>query len=148
MGRLELASTVTIDAAAGPVWDTLTDAASWPDWCGPVRAVHAVPDRWEPGARLSYTLAMGPGVPVRFDVRLVEVVPAQLLSWTAHKWWGVRGDRSFRLAPAAHGTAVTDTKVFESRTWPVGRLYPRRTVHAMSERWLHDLAREVARRLQ
>lgn len=144
--RLELASTVRIAAPPDLVWSTLTDAASWPRWCGPIRAVHVVPERWEPGARLSYTLGMGPGVPVRFDVTLDAAEPGRLLSWSSSKWWGVRGERTFALAREGEATVVTDTKVFTSPWWPVGSVYPRGSVKRMSERWLADLAAEVTSR--
>lgn len=141
--HLEITSSIDIAAPPERVWSTLVDADRWPTWCSVVRTVHEVPERWEPGARLSYTLGMGPGVPVRFDVTLDAVEPGRLLAWSSSKWWGVRGDRAFRLTPIREGTRVTDTKAFSSRLWPIGAVYPRGSVRRMSERWLADLGRAV-----
>ncbi len=143
---LTLVSERWVSGSPEQVWEVLLDAGAWVRWCGAVRAVHTVPEGWVPGERLSFTLAMGPGVPVRFDVTLQTVDPPREVRWTSTKWWGVRGTRTFRIVPEGEGVRVFDEKCFESRIWPVGWVYPRGAVGRMSDRWLADLAAEVARR--
>ncbi len=145
MRPLVLRSSVTIPAPPDVVWDVLTDVPDWPRWCPPVRRVTRF-GTLKPGERMAYVLAMGPGVPVSFDVELQVVDPPRHLQWTSTKWWGVRGTRAFRLTPVPDGTEVVDEKTFESRIWPVAALYPRGTVSAMSDGWLEGLQQAVAER--
>ena len=143
---LVLSSRVTIPHRRADVWDVLTDVESWPRWCTPLRRlVHHEP--LNVGARIAYVLAMGPGIPITFDVELQEVEPPSTLTWWSTKWWGVSATRSFRLTEAEDGvTEVEDRKTFESAIWPVATLYPRGIVGQMSDGWLESLAAEVTDR--
>lgn len=144
MRPLVLQASVEIPAEPDAVWDVLADVPRWVDWCPVVRRIVHF-DGLEVGKRLGYVLTLGPGVPVSFDVELQVVDRPRCVQWWSTKWWGVTGTRTFRLAPSEGGTRVSDVKTFESRIWPVGRLYPRGVVRGMSDGWLQALAAEVAR---
>jgi len=145
MEPLVLSSSIAIPAPPESVWAVLADVPRWPAWCPPVRRITRF-TALEPGLRMAYVLAMGPGIPVSFDVLLQTVDRPRCLQWTSTKWWGVRGTRAFSLEATDAGTTITDHKTFESRIWPVAALYPRSTVSSMSDGWLEGLYDEVLAR--
>ncbi|MBX2799849.1 MAG: SRPBCC family protein [Myxococcales bacterium] len=145
MTPLVLTSSVLVDAPIETVWSVLVDVERWTRWCPPVRRVTHFEGIAE-GRRLAYVLGMGPGVPVSFDVTIETCARPHVLQWWSTKWWGVTGTRAFLLSEVDGGTNVEDRKTFQSRIWPVARLYPRSVVGGMSNKWLDGLAAEVLRR--
>lgn len=137
----------THQAIAAPparVWEVFVGAARWPEWSEVVVDVSAAPARWEPGERLAFRLRFGAAV-VGFDVRLLEVVPAERVVWSSVRWT-VTGTRTHTFTATREGTEVVDQKSFEHVFVPLRLVYPRATIRRMSAAWLHDLAMEVERR--
>lgn len=135
---LTLTSQIATSAPRDVVRRVFMDAASWPDWCGPVREVLASPEHWRVGERLCYRLQSV--VSVVFDVRL-DAVEDGLVRWSSRKG-PILGTRTFEFADGV----IRDTKLFES-VLPVSLFYPRPPIRKMSERWLADLAAESERRM-
>lgn len=134
---LDLVSTIDVPAPPDRVWGVFADAASWPSWSRVIADVSVAPTRWEPGARLAFRLRIG-GAVVPFDVRITEVDPPHLVTWTSVRWT-VTGTRTHRLEATPEGTRVTDHKRFEHAVVPLAWIYPRAVIKRMSQTWLEDL---------
>ncbi len=139
----EMASTITVNAAPDAVWEALTDAYRWPEWCRVCPGVSVAPDAWAPGEALSFKLRMA-GIAVPFNVRLCDVEPGRCVSWVSTKF-SITAVRTISLEPRDAGVTVTDHKRFSSPVVPIGVYYPRFLIRRMTESWLHDLKAEAER---
>ncbi len=144
--ELEMESSVSIDSSAGQVWEVLTDAPSWPRWCGVCDEVSQSPASadWAPGDQLSFRLRMT-GVSVPFNVHITESHRPERLAWKSTVLT-VTATRTFTLKEANGRTVVIDHKRFRSAVLPVRLFYPRWIIRNMTEAWLRDLKAEVERR--
>jgi hypothetical protein len=136
----------TAFAAVPPevVWATFADVASWPRWSRVVASVEHAPERWEPGARVAFTLAMA-GARVPFDVHVEQVQEPRLVRWSSVRWT-VTGTRTHTFEPEGAGTRITDRKDFDHPFWPMAVAYPRAVIDRMSRTWVAELAAEAERR--
>lgn len=142
--HLERRATALAAAPPAVVWSTFVDVADWPRWSRVVASVEHVPARWEPGARVAFTLAMA-GTTVPFDVRVDAVDPPRRVTWSSVRWT-VTGTRTHTFEPEGGGTRITDVKAFDHAFWPMALAYPRGVIDRMSRTWVAELAAEAERR--
>ena len=142
---LSLKSSVTVDSPLLHVWDTFTDARSWPDWCRVCIEVWDVSDDlWRPGSKLSFRLRMA-NVGVPFSVVVTESDAPHRVTWESTKF-SITATRTLQFVGVGARTEVTDAKRFSSPLLPIWLFYPRWVIRNMTESWLADLKAEAERR--
>ncbi|MDA1297330.1 MAG: SRPBCC family protein [Chloroflexi bacterium] len=161
--RLELSSSVRINAPRERVWQVFADIARWTEWCGV--CLRADPEvlisedfDWQPGQRINLKFRMS-GVGVPFNVAITDTQPERSVAWASTKL-SVTAVRTFtfteelaeELAKESAGdpagasvTVVTDHKLFTSPILPLRLFYPRPLIRSMTERMLADLKTECER---
>ncbi len=146
--RLELESSVQVDAARESVWSVFADISRWTDWCSVCRKADVEPGfNWSHGQRIALRFRMA-GVSVPFNVTITESEPGQRVAWASTKF-SVTAVRTFTFTEAAPGqTLVTDHKLFTSPVLPVRLFYPRPIIRSMTESMLADLKAEAERAVQ
>ena len=141
LNRFSMSSTILVDAPMERVWELLTDAARWPEWCDVCVHVEVVPTVWTPGNDLAFKLRMA-RVAVPFRVTLTDVSPEQHVEWESTKFT-IAATRRISLLPTVTGTEITDAKLFHSPLLPIRLGYPRFLIRRMTDSWLTDLKREA-----
>jgi uncharacterized membrane protein len=141
LNRFTMTSKIIVDAPVGRIWELITDAARWPEWCDICVQVEVIPPVWSSGNNLAFKLRMA-GVAVPFRVTLTEVSPRQHVEWSSTKF-AITATRRISLQPTPTGIGVTDAKTFHSSLLPIRLAYPRFLIRNMTEYWLADLKREA-----
>ncbi|MEX0762207.1 MAG: SRPBCC family protein [Dehalococcoidia bacterium] len=142
--RLEMESSVHINAPVEHVWDVFSDPQGWPEWCEVCLSVDC-PGRmdWSVGSRLELRLKMA-GVGVPFNVTVTESEPGHRVAWASTKMT-VTATRTFTFEPDGDGTIMGDHKLFTSPVLPLRLFYPRPIIRNMTESWLRDIKAESER---
>ncbi len=142
--KLEMESSVRIDANVERVWEVFSVPRRWPDWCEVCLSVDCAEQmEWKVGSRLGLRLRMA-GVGVPFNVTVTESEPGRRVAWASTKMT-VTATRTFTFEPDGDGTIMRDHKLFTSPVLPLQLFYPRPIIRNMTESWLRDIKAECER---
>ena len=141
LNQFSMSSNILVDAPVDRIWELLTDAARWPEWCDICVQVIVVSTEWTAGDNLAFKLRMA-RVAVPFQVTLTNVSRTQHVEWESKKFT-ITATRRISLQPSGTATEITDAKFFRSSLLPIRLAYPRFLIRKMTESWLIDLKREA-----
>ncbi len=98
----EFATTITIRATAGSIWNILIDAPRWAEWN---TTVDRVDGTIAAGEKITVHARISPGR--AFPVTVSEFVPNQKMVWSSAMPLGLfKGARTYTLTPLPDGESV------------------------------------------
>lgn len=119
---MEYEAETLIQSDAGPVWEVLADASSYPNWDSGVQKVEG---RVAPGEKIKVYSEANPGR--AFAVKVVEFDRGRRMAWKGGMPLGLfKGVRTFELTPEPDGaTRFTMHERFSGPLLPlIGRSMP------------------------
>jgi hypothetical protein len=118
---------ISISADLNTVWDIFTDLTRWRRWNTALTDVSATMDRIAQGLKLSVNVRLFP-IPIRTEVRIVEVVPRERVAWSSSKY-GISSRHEFQFGEQGAFVRVSSRETFSGLplllapfTFPAGRI--------------------------